>query len=77
MIKTTLIGHASLLIQSKETTIVTDPVWSDYQWEELQVLCPSIVLERDKIPPVDVVNIFTSASGSFRRAHARLLGAKW
>ena len=57
MIKTTLIGHASLLIQSKETTIVTDPVWSDYQWEELQVLCPSIVLERDKIPPVDVVNI--------------------
>jgi L-ascorbate metabolism protein UlaG (beta-lactamase superfamily) len=57
MIKTTLIGHASLLIQSRETTIVTDPVWSDYQWEELQVLCPSIVLERDKIPPVDVLNI--------------------
>jgi L-ascorbate metabolism protein UlaG (beta-lactamase superfamily) len=57
MIKTTLIGHASLLIQSKETTIVTDPVWSDYQWEELQVLCPSIVLKWDKIPPVDVLNI--------------------
>ncbi len=57
MIKTTLIGHASLLIQSRETTIVTDPVWSDYQWEELQVLCPSIALERDKIPPVDVLNI--------------------
>ena len=57
MIKTTLIGHACLLIQSRETTILTDPVWSDYQWEELQVLCPSIVLDKDKIPPVDVLNI--------------------
>jgi len=57
MIKTTLVGHACLLIQSKETTILTDPVWSDYQWEELQVLCPSIVLEKDKVPPIDVLNI--------------------
>ncbi|MBV51918.1 MAG: hypothetical protein CMH77_05395 [Nitrospinae bacterium] len=57
MIKTTLIGHACLLIQSKETTILTDPVWSEYQWEELQVLCPSIVLEKDKVPPIDVLNL--------------------
>ncbi len=57
MIKTTLVGHACLLIQSGETTILTDPVWSKYQWEELQVLCPSIVLEREKVPPVDVLNI--------------------
>ena len=49
MIKTTLIGHASLLIQSKETTILTDPVWFDYLWEEINVLCPSINLDKDKI----------------------------
>ena len=57
MIKTTLIGHASLLIQSKETTILTDPVWFDFLWEEINVLCPSIDLNTKKIPPVDVLNI--------------------
>jgi len=57
MIKTTLIGHASMLIQSKETTILTDPVWFDYLWEEINVLCPRIDLYKNKIPPVDVLNI--------------------
>jgi len=57
MIKTTLIGHASLLIQSRDTTILTDPVWFDYLWEEINVLCPSIDLDKDKIPPVDVLNL--------------------
>ena len=57
MIKTTLVGHACLLIQSKETTILTDPVWFDYLWEEINTLCPSIVLEKDKVPPLDVLNI--------------------
>lgn len=55
MIKTTLIGHASLLIQSKETTILTDPVWFDYLWEEINVLCPRTELNKDTIPPVDVL----------------------
>ena len=57
MIKTTLIGHASMLIQSKEASILTDPVWFDYLWEEINVLCPSIDLNKDKIPPVDILNI--------------------
>ena len=55
MIKTTLVGHASLLIQSRETTILTDPAWFDYLWEEINVLCPSIDLKKDKVPPVDVL----------------------
>ncbi len=55
MIKTTLIGHACLLIQSRQTTILTDPCWFDYLWEEINVLCPSIVLEKNKVPPVDVL----------------------
>ena len=55
MLKTTLIGHASLLIQSQETTILTDPVWFDYLWEEINVMCPRIELDKDTIPPVDVL----------------------
>jgi len=55
MIKTTLIGHACLLIQSRQTTILTDPCWFDTLWEEINVLCPSIVLKKDKVPPVDVL----------------------
>ena len=46
-----------MLIQSKETTILTDPVWFDYLWEEIHVLCPSIDLDKSQIPPVDVLNI--------------------
>ncbi len=57
MIKTTLIGHASMLIQSKETTVLTDPVWFDYLWEDINVLCPSIDLNLKKIPPIDILNI--------------------
>ncbi len=55
MLKTTLIGHASLLIQSRETTILTDPVWFDYLWEEINVLCPHTELNKDALPPVDVL----------------------
>lgn len=57
MIKTTLIGHACLLIQSNQINILTDPVWFDYLWEEINVLCPSIVLNKEKIPPIDILNI--------------------
>ena len=57
MLKTTLIAHASMLIQSNKTTILTDPVWFDYLWEEVNVLCPSIDLDLKKIPPIDVLNL--------------------
>ena len=57
MIKTTLVGHACLFIQSKETTILTDPVWFDYLWEEINTLCPSITLNKSKVPSLDVLNI--------------------
>ncbi len=57
MLKTTLIGHACLCIQSRDTTILTDPVWFDYLWEEINVLCPSIDLNKKNIPPVDILNI--------------------
>ena len=55
--RTTLIGHATLLIQSKNTTLISDPVLFQPHWEELNVHCPSIDLERDKIPQVDILNL--------------------
>ncbi|NIQ02685.1 MAG: hypothetical protein GWM98_21955 [Nitrospinaceae bacterium] len=55
MLKTTLLGHASLVIQSREATIMTDPVWFDYLWEEINVLCPRIELHKDKVPSLDVL----------------------
>jgi UDP-MurNAc hydroxylase len=53
----TLISHACILIQSRETTVLTDPVFFDYLWEECNVQCPSIDLDRGKIPKVDILNI--------------------
>ena len=87
MIKTTLIGHASMLIQSNKTTILTDPVWFDYLWEEVNVLCPSIDLDLKKIPSIDVLNIshrhqdhfdvrtlaYLACSGSVLKADATIL----
>lgn len=55
--KTTLIGHATLLVQSRETTLISDPVLFQPHWEELNVHCPSIDLDLDKIPQVDILNL--------------------
>lgn len=57
MIRTTYIGHACLLIQSRDCTLLTDPVWFDPHWEEINVLCPSIILDLEKVPQVDILNI--------------------
>ena len=57
MIRTTLIGHACLVVQTQETVILTDPVWFDYLYENMNVLCPSIELDKEKIPSVDILNI--------------------
>ncbi len=53
----TLISHACLLIQSRDTTVLTDPVFFDYLWEECNVQCPSIDLDQAKLPKVDILNI--------------------
>jgi L-ascorbate metabolism protein UlaG (beta-lactamase superfamily) len=55
--RTTLIGHATLLVQSNGTTLLSDPVFYERHWEEINVHCPAIQLDRDKIPKVDVLNI--------------------
>ena len=55
--KTTLISHASLLIQSGDTSLLTDPVFFNLLWEECNVPCPSIDLDLEKLPTIDVLNI--------------------
>ena len=55
--KTTLISHASLLVQSGNTTLLSDPVFFDYLWEECNVPCPGIDLDLEKLPPIDILNI--------------------
>ena len=55
--KTTLISHASLLIQSGDTTLLTDPVFFNLLWEECNVPCPSIDLDLVNLPTIDVLNI--------------------
>lgn len=55
--RTTLIGHATLLIQSKNTTLLTDPLFFERHWEEINVHCPAMELQKDKIPAVDILNL--------------------
>jgi UDP-MurNAc hydroxylase len=55
--RTTLIGHATLLVQSKGATLLSDPVLFPLHWEELNVHCPSIDLEMEQFPQVDILNI--------------------
>ncbi len=55
--RTTLIAHATLLVQSKNTTLLSDPVLFNLHWEELNVHCPAVALELDKFPKVDILNI--------------------
>ncbi len=55
--KTTLIAHACLVVQSKGATLLTDPIFFDSLWEEINIHCPSIDLQIDKIPKVDILSI--------------------
>ena len=46
-----------MLVQSGNTTLLSDPVFFEYLWEECNVPCPSIDLDLDKLPQIDVLNI--------------------
>ena len=52
-----MISHACLVIESRGTTLLTDPIFFDYLWEECNVQCPSIDLDLAKLPKVDILNI--------------------
>ncbi len=53
----TLVAHACILFESKNTKVITDPILFGYLWEEINVHCPAIDLNVEAIPKVDVLNI--------------------
>ena len=55
MIRTTLVSHACLLIQAKNLNIMTDPVFFDPHWEDINVMCPKREIDFAKFPKVDVL----------------------
>lgn len=55
--QSTLMGHAMLLVQSKGTTLLSDPILFGSLWEEINVHCPRIEIDLKKIPVVDILNL--------------------
>src|SRR5215469_5704134 len=55
-VRTTIVGHASVLIQAGGLNVLTDPVWSDRAsplpfWGPRRVWAPGIAFEA--LPPID------------------------
>ena len=55
--KTTLIGHACIVFESKETTLLSDPCLFSLHFEELNYYFPRVEINRDKFPRPDAVYI--------------------
>ena len=53
--KTTLIGHACLLFESRETTLLSDPCLFSLHFEELNYYFPRVEIHRDQFPRPDAV----------------------
>ncbi|NIQ03921.1 MAG: hypothetical protein GWM98_29200 [Nitrospinaceae bacterium] len=55
--KTTLIGHACILFESKDTVLLSDPCLFSLHFEELNYYFPQVEINRDKFPRPDAVYI--------------------
>ena len=53
--KTTLIGHACILFESRETTLLSDPCLFSLHFEELNYYFPRVEINRDRFPRPDAV----------------------
>ncbi|MDH5762543.1 MAG: MBL fold metallo-hydrolase [Nitrospinota bacterium] len=53
--KTTLIGHACILFESKGTTLLSDPCLFSLHFEELNYYFPRVEIHRDRFPRPDAV----------------------
>jgi len=53
--KTTLIGHACLLFESRETTLLSDPCLFSLHFEELNYYFPRVEIHQNKFPRPDAV----------------------
>ena len=57
MIRTTLISHACLIIETSDLIILTDPVFFDPLWEEVNVFCPQRTIDFNNFPKIDLLYI--------------------
>ena len=55
MIRSTLVSHACLLIQTEKLNILTDPVFFDPHWENINVMCPKREINFVKFPKIDIL----------------------
>lgn len=53
--KTTLIGHACLWIESKDTTLLSDPCLFDIHFEDLNYYYPQVEIDREKLKRPDIL----------------------
>jgi len=51
------IGHASLLIEADDVTILMDPIFGDPHYEGTAVMCPARQVTPERLPPYSVIAI--------------------
>lgn len=55
--RVTLLGHASLLVETSNITILTDPTFGDTAIDGIAQFCPRRSLRPEALPPIDVLYI--------------------
>ena len=55
--RVTLLGHASLLIETADVTILTDPTFGDIVLDGIAQFCPRRQLDADALPDIDILYI--------------------
>lgn len=51
----TIIGHASLFIETEDVSIITDPVYADPFGDQVRVSCPKREVDMSKFPKADIL----------------------
>jgi UDP-MurNAc hydroxylase len=55
--RATLVGHASLLVETSDLTILTDPTFGDSAIDGIAQFCPRRTLRPEALPPIDILYI--------------------
>src|SRR5687767_13882536 len=50
-----VIGHASLLVEAEDVTILMDPIFWDPHYEGTAVMCPAREVSPGRLPPYSVI----------------------
>jgi len=55
--RVTLLGHASLLIETSDLTVLTDPTFGDIELDGIAEFCPRRALDVTALPDIDLIYI--------------------